>query len=389
MIIAGGTYLERCRYPKWERIFGSGMRAAIAASGLSEGTVLHSYIPSIWKADAEATLSSFGIVGRLVPTRYELIFEYLDTLQKSFVPDVPDDKEQEMPLILDGDVVLRFGFMEGTAKVEGRTVVYDPQNSYAKFHANGSTADRLAMILSEEELLGFGGLGDYASPTNDNLAAAAQNVFDSKPAPQIILTKDRLGGLQVFFDGCPISIKSYAAESYFRIGAGDVLAVAFAHAWGELNMDPLEAADFAARSIAYFVEDARLPLVPPPRLSGLRCNRKNGDRLRLLGVGQYEAKSLVMQTELLIRTFGGLTHFPEIDWGGEIQLHGEGPIDLLIVGSNEGPSISERIRAQVGEPKVVFWPDFDLWTAQLCFPASRIAGDFPTALYHAMRAPSP
>lgn len=386
MIIAGGTYLERCQYPKWERLFGSGMRAAIAASGLSEGTVLHTYVPDIWKSDVEATLSSFGIVGELVPTRHELIFEYLDTLQKTFIPDMPDHTEQEKSLTLNGDVVLRFGFMEGTAKVEGRTVVYDPQNSYAKFHANGSTADRLAMILSEEELLGFGGLGD-APRTDDNLAAAAQNVFESKPAPQIILTKDRLGGLQLFFGGPPISIESYAAESYFRIGVGDVLAAAFAHAWGELGMEPLEAADFAARSIAYFIEDARLPLLPPPQLSDLRNSRKDGYDLRLLGVGRFEAKSLVMQTEILISDFGGSTDFTYLDWDGEIRA--EGPIDLLIVGSSERPSISDEIRKRVGEPKVVFWPERDRQTVQSCFPASRIAGDFPSALYHAMRSPSP
>lgn len=384
MIIAGGTYLERCQYPKWERLFGSGVRAAIAASGLSENTVLHTYVPNIWKSDVEATLASFGIVGELVRTRHELIFEYLDTLQKSFVPAVPDDKEQERPLTLDGDVVLRFGFMEGTAKVTGRTVIYDPQNSYAKFHANGSTADRLAMILSEEELLGFGGLGDV-SRTGDNLSAAAQNVFESKPAPQIILTKNRLGGLQVFFDGSPTSIRSYAAESYFRIGVGDVLAAAFAHAWGEIGMEPVEAADFAARSIAYFIEDARLPLIPPPQLTDLRHSCNDGDHLRLLGVGRFEAKSLVMQTEILIKAFGGSTDFTYIDWHGEIR----GPIDLLIIGSNEGPSISDKIRERVGEPKVVFWPERDRRMVQLCFPASRIAADYPSALYHAMRISSP
>ncbi|CAN7295924.1 hypothetical protein LJR235_001412 [Pararhizobium sp. LjRoot235] len=386
MIIAGGTYLERCQYPKWERLFGSGVRAAIAASGLSEGTVLHTYVPNIWKSDVEATLSSFGIIGELVQTRHELIFEYLDTLQKSSIPEIPQDTKQEKPLTLKGEVVLRFGFMEGTAKVEGRTVVYDPQNSYAKFHANGSTADRLAMILSEEELLGFGGLGD-ALQTDDNLAAAAQNIFDSKPSPQVIVTKDRLGGLQVFFGGSPIAIKSYAAESYFRIGVGDVLAAAFAHAWGELGLEPVEAADFAARSIAFFAEDARLPLLPPSRLSDLRHSRKVGDDLRLLGVGRFEAKSLVMQTEILIRSFGGSTAFTYFDWEGEIRA--EGPIDLLIIGSSERPAISDEIRARVGEPKVVFWPEQDRRVVQSYFPASRIAGDFPSALYHAMRSPLP
>lgn len=386
MIIVGGTYLELCRYPKWQRLFGSGMRAAIAASGLSEGTVLHTYVPSVWKSDVEVTLSSFGIVGELAHTRHELIFEYLDTLQKSYIPDVPGDDEQEQSLDVQGDVVLRFGFMEGNAKVDGRTVVYVPQNSYEAFHSNRSTAERLAMIVSEEELLGFGGLDHHVKPTEEILTRAAQNIFDMKPAPQVLLSRDRLGGLQLFLSEAPILIKSYAAGSYFRIGVGDVLAAAFTHAWGELGMEPLDAADFAARSIAYFVEDARLPLLPPPQLSGLRHSRKDDQPLRLLGVGQFEAKALVMQTESFIDGFGGSTAFTYMDWDGEIRANG--PIDLLIIGSNERPSISDTIRQRVGEPKVVFWPERDHQTAQRCFPASRIASDYPSALYHVLRKPS-
>ncbi|MCM5554075.1 hypothetical protein [Pleomorphomonas sp. NRK KF1] len=386
MIIAGGTYLEHCQYPKWERLFGSGMRAAIAVSELSENTVLHTYVPNAWRKDVEATLASFGIIGKLEPTKHELIFEYLDTLQKSYVPPIPAEAEQEKPLIVAGDVVLRFGLMEGTAEVKGRTVVYAPQNSYVKFHKNGSKADRLAVILSKEELLGFGGL-DGKLPTEDYLAEAAQNVFEDKPAPQIILTKDGFGGLQVFFGGDPISIKSYSAESYFRIGAGDVLAAAFAHAWGERGLEPVEAADFAARSVAYFVEDARLPLLPPSQLPELRQSRRNDQKLRLLGVGRFEAKSLVMQTEIWIENLGGSTAFTFIDWNGESRV--EGPIDLLIIGSSESPSTCDEVRERIGDPKVVFWPERDRRTVQLCFPVSRIAGDFPSALYHAMRSPSP
>ncbi|RUW72274.1 MAG: hypothetical protein E5V66_16925 [Mesorhizobium sp.] len=383
MIIAGSTYLERCQYPKWERLFGSGMRAAIAASGLWHETVLHSYVPSVWRNDAEATLSSFGIVGNLAPTKHELIFEYLDTLQKSFIPDALDADQQEAPLQVKGDVVLRFGFMEGSAKVEGRTVVYDPQNSYEPYHENGSTAERLAMIVSTEELLGFGGFERGAMPTPEKLTQAADNIFDSKPSPQVLLCRDRLGGIQVFFGGPPISIPSYNAESYFRIGVGDVLAAAFAHAWGERGLEPVEAADFAARSIAHFIEDARLPLLPPENLNKLRVSRKNEQRLRVLGVGRFEAKSLVVQTQGWIETLGGAPAFAFID-----QDQAKGPIDLLIMGSNENIALSAGIREQVGEPKVVFWPERDRRTVEMCFPASRIAGDYPTALYHAMKVPS-
>jgi hypothetical protein len=385
MIIAGGTYVERCQYPKWDRLFGSGMRAAVGASGLSTGTVLHSYVPAAWQSDAEATLSSFGIAGKLEPTKHELVFEYLDTLQKTFIPPLPKPEEREKSLHVNGDVVLRFGMMEGDAVVSGRTVVYDPQYSSESFHENGSSADRLAMILSESELLDFGGLRRSNPPDKDDLARAAQNVFDQKPAPQIILTKDRLGGLTVFFGDDQKTIDSYAAESYFRIGAGDVLATAFAHAWGELRMDPVAAADYAARSIAYFVEGARLPLRPPAELSGLRLSRIHGSDLRLLGVGAFEVKSLIMQTESWISEFGGSVELVLVDWDSPIPT--DRPIDLVIIGSHEDARTAEDIRRRAGNPEVVFWPGQDRRLTKHCFPRSRIADDYASALYQAMRSP--
>jgi hypothetical protein len=384
MIIAGGTYLERCQYPKWNRLFGSGMRSAIGASGLSSNTVLHTYVPSAWRDDVNATLSSFAISGNLRPTKHELVFGYLDTLQKSFIPPEPEEKEET--LSVQGDVVLRFGMMEGEAKVAGRTVVYDPQYSWKPFHQNDSTADRLAMILSENELLDFGGIRASSRDKMEDLIRAALDVFDRKPGPQVILAKDRLGGLTVFQGDDRTKIPSYAAESYFRIGAGDILATAFTHAWGERSMDPIAAADYAARCSAYFVEGARLPLLPPKELSSLQLSRDHGTDLRIFGVGAFEVKSLIMQTDTWISELGGSVELLLVDWDDPIPA--DRPIDLVIIGSHQGLDQVEEIHRRVGDPEVVFWPEQEKLVVRHFFPRSRIADDYASALYHAMRRPA-
>lgn len=60
MIIAGGTYGERCYHPRWDQIYGSGLRSAVALADVSPGTALYSYVSAEWFDDVDATLSSLG-----------------------------------------------------------------------------------------------------------------------------------------------------------------------------------------------------------------------------------------------------------------------------------------------------------------------------------------
>jgi hypothetical protein len=73
--------------------------------------------------------------------------------------------------------------------------------------------------------------------------------------------KDGLGGACVYLaDDDARSIRTCAAESFFKIGSGDVFAAAFAHSRGELHESAINAAEYAARCLAYFVDGHRLPL---------------------------------------------------------------------------------------------------------------------------------
>jgi len=61
MIIVGGTYLEECDWPEWNRLMGPGLRAALAVSELSKDTELYTYCHANNRADLDLTTSSFGI----------------------------------------------------------------------------------------------------------------------------------------------------------------------------------------------------------------------------------------------------------------------------------------------------------------------------------------
>lgn len=127
--IAGGVYAERCKYPVWDQIYGSGLRAAIAMSSVSDAVRLHSYVPDEWLEDVESTLASFGVASQLQASEHPMTFEYLDTfllkaLPEELSPPYPD-------LMVEEKVVLRFGMLEGRACVKGergslRPAIADP-----------------------------------------------------------------------------------------------------------------------------------------------------------------------------------------------------------------------------------------------------------------------
>jgi hypothetical protein len=390
--IVGGTYAERCRYPAWDQIYGSGLRAAIAASTVSSAVALHSYVPREWMEDVEATLASFGVRGKLTTSDRPITFGYLHAFQPTEQPDPPNTPYPD--LIVSDEVVLRFGMIEGDARVAGQRVVYDPQIPNASFHANGSKADRLAMIMTGQELLSLAPPSTRERLKEDQprhmpdealLSDAIIAQRDLPGSPQVVLVKDGLGGLLVFHGDQPVRVPSYAAESFFRIGSGDVIAAAFAHSWGELQMDAVAAADYAARCAAYFVEGPRLPLPTPTELSGrARCQVRKGD-IRIVGVGDFELQTLVLTTHSWLSYLGGTvkhTTFEANDWHAVSDT-----IDMLLVGSRGTRKELDVIARADVRPSVVFWPGAGSQLAMDYFPDAVIARDYATALYHVMRSP--
>src|SRR5260364_141533 len=154
LTIVGGIYVERCIQPLWDAVYGSAGRAAHAVRNLIPGRIiLHSYVAPEMKAQAEHVASDCDAT--LMPTsaKHNLSFSYLHPMSVPAIFPTPRHIEAHVPISVKGDVVLRFGMLEGDAIVEANVAVYDPQSAFdvALFQANGSRARRLAVVMNRHE----------------------------------------------------------------------------------------------------------------------------------------------------------------------------------------------------------------------------------------------
>lgn len=253
MHVAGGLYRELCEVPTWDAELGSGGRAAAAVSALSPGTTLHTY--SVERtASGIMALESLGVVVRAYQSETGVAFAYFHPLSRPHIEPPIASIPQHAPISVEGETVLRFGFLEGDAVVSAAFAVYDPQTwrNPAPFAANGSRAENLAIVLNELEL--------RAAGESDDLAVAARRVMDTQRA-SVVVAKGGAHGATVFESSGGISfVPSYRSTQVFKIGTGDVFSAIFAHHWAEAHRSPSDAADLASRSVSAYCSTRKLPL---------------------------------------------------------------------------------------------------------------------------------
>lgn len=383
MLIAGGIYAERCRFPRWNQLYGSGLRSAVALSSVTINVELHAYAAEPWHNDIVATLDSFGIARQLTQIEKGVTFDYLHPFELAACTE-PTEAAQRLEV--EGQSILRFGLIEGDARVRGNRVVYDPQSPKpAPFAANGSEAENLALILTERELFSLAGMQCDEDDRSSSLREAITELFDTKPRGEfLLLLKDRLGGARLYTsDDNPLRIPPVAAESYFRIGSGDVFAAAFAHAWAEEKSSPMNAAEYAAQCVAYFVDGPRLPLPPKDRLPKATPGMPQAGVVRLLGQGMLEFETLLLHTADWIVELGGKA---TVDLFGDFTGGTEDTTSFLIL---VGPRWDQDMIGRYSEitsglPTVVYWPDAP-GGVQNIFPNAHITTDYTTALYLTLR----
>lgn len=255
MHIAGGLYRETCCLPKWDAMFGSGGRAAAAASKLSSGNVLHTYSePS--ENEHLHSLKSLGVDVRVSSHPTSIVFAYFHPLSRPHTQPPPDHIVRQQPIHVKGDVVLRFGFLEGEAIVDADRAVYDPQTwrNPTPFRANGSRANELAIVLNELEVKSASRLVE--------LNLAAQKVIEDQQAELVVVKRGIWGATVYERSGVVSHIPVYRSSRVFKIGTGDVFSAIFAHFWAEKKLTPAEAADLASRSVAQYCSTGNLPIEP-------------------------------------------------------------------------------------------------------------------------------
>jgi nucleoside 2-deoxyribosyltransferase len=252
MIVAGGLYRERCLVPEWNHLYGSGGRAAAALALYAPGIELAAYCEEGLRSRAELLMGMSGVAVRLAASRQTPTFEYFHPLSR---PDMYWSGHGEPPFEVESDIVLRFGMLEGDARVTAKVAVFDPQSSGARFRANGSRAERLATILNEQELVAASGLADRA--------AAASQVISQGADGDIVVVKRGAAGAEIYGAvGLIGSAPAYRSERVFKIGSGDIFSAAFAFHWAVEDRPPEAAADLASRSVAHYVAGRALPLPP-------------------------------------------------------------------------------------------------------------------------------
>jgi hypothetical protein len=251
--IVGGVYIERCVEPHWDDVYGSAGRAAAAMSGAVPDVRLVTYRASPI-ADAFDSLSAaYGIKieGPIVAESVE--FDYFHPLATPRITPRPDAIERQAPIKVSDDVVLRFGMMEGDAIVSARTAVYDPQSAFdpRPFAENGSTAERLAMILNQFEAKKFSKQQDAEQAARDLVGRGEAHVVVVKMGSQgaLVVTSDLVSRVPAYF-----------SDNVFKIGSGDVFSAAFTQFWAVEGRLPVDAAHLASRAVSRYVDTRSLPV---------------------------------------------------------------------------------------------------------------------------------
>lgn len=249
--IVGGTYVERCFEGDWDQIFGSGLRAAAGITTLAE-TKLHTYAHKTSRKLVEVTARTFSIQPIIKESDATITFSYAHGLATPQISPPLVLIRQESPIVVNEEKVLRFGMVEGTAIVKGDMVVFDPQSAYApeSFRANGSEANRLAIVCNQRELFLLTGSNDVKQ--------AASQLLSSERAEVVVV---KCGSLGAYVHSSQESavVPAFETERVWPIGSGDVFAAAFFSRW-TCGTNAVDSANLASKYTAYYCQNRALPL---------------------------------------------------------------------------------------------------------------------------------
>lgn len=249
--VVGGTYLERCLFPEWNELFGSGLRAAVAVKNLGCAVELHTYIGSddVATLKARAALTNFEVIYHQISQTVG--FEYFHGLSSPVIIPPPHVIEPEKPIELTAENILRYGFIEGDSVVHGDRVVYDPQSPQkpSNFRSNGSTATQLAMVTNRTE-------GEALTGERDAERIAAK-LIESQDC-QAVVVKCGSHGCVVASDATLHRVPAFRTDKVWPIGSGDVFAAVFAKGWATDHQSARDAAEMASKATAFFCNSMSL-----------------------------------------------------------------------------------------------------------------------------------
>ena len=394
MIVAGGFYREFCARPRWEKLFGSGGRAVSAIATLSPGSKFHTYAHANWVGALGYSAATLGYEAVATPIEEAITFDYLHPMAKPSL--FPPRRNSYDPLEVTGDVVLRFGFVEGDAVVHARRAIYDPQtgDKPKPFFENGSTCGELAVVLN----------GAEAIRASDRELDEAGPALLSEWGAAVVVIKIGTQGALVFKPGENVHrIPAFKSESVFKVGSGDVFSAIFAHCWGERSMPAEEAALHASAAVAEYVETRALPFSELPAIDARPSYFRDAAQPVVYLAGPFfdlSQRWLIEESLTLLESLGAEVFSPLHNVGfaenvGDVarqDLEGLAGADvvLALADSRDPGTVFEVGYARALDPPkpVVLLAerflnqDYTMFVGTGCF----VTDDFTTALYRSIWA---
>src|SRR5689334_11269968 len=100
--VVGGVYHERCIWPQWDQIYGSGGRAAAALTGMVDSVTLFTYLGREVASKFSETAASYGF--GLIPISVDgtVSFEYVHSLSSPQIVPVPSQIDRNSVLKVQG-----------------------------------------------------------------------------------------------------------------------------------------------------------------------------------------------------------------------------------------------------------------------------------------------
>ena len=352
MLIAGGVYVETCVTPERAVLLGSGGRAALALVGLRDDIELHTFHPRSLEQDVRLNFEPMGVGVTVFDAPCRYLCEYLHPLARPRIAPLPSANAGSVAV--EAREVLRFGCLEGDFRVTAKCAVYDPQSGArpVAFRANGSRAERLALVVNAEEIRRLTG--------EEDIAIAAASTMSSDGAT-VVVVKNGPCGAHVFEQNAPPHhVPAYPTSSVYKIGSGDVFSATFAHAWLPGETSATEAADLASRRTADYVE---VPAFPLPRLVSQRAaaSAKPVQRRVLLTSARKATSSRWLWGEAArgLEDLGAAVVFDENTNRGGSMRPTRSNFDLVLILLRDTDTAIADIRAVLGydKPVVAFADD--------------------------------
>lgn len=317
--VIGGVYGERCAFPDWNEVYGSAGRAAAGIAPHVEKVRLHTILPPAQENRVAPIFESFGVEVKIQTSEQFIGFEYLHCLAEPKISPHPSAILTQPTFHVEAEAAILFGMMECSPTVDTEYCVYDPQSpgNPKGFRESGSKAKHLAFVANAREIELLTGMC---------VEDGACHLLASENA-EVVVVKDGLRGAQVFdATGKVGDIPAFETQSVFTVGSGDVFVAAFALAWSIERKTIVEAATYASKAAAQYIETSALPIqsIEDAKLAAREPIILKGGQVYLAGpFRELGQRILVDEARKILKSLGMSVFSPVHDIG-------HGPAEIVV-----------------------------------------------------------